>query len=132
MGLVATLVLPHLVRPPGPVELRNAAEQIAAILRTDRNAALSRGRDVVSGVDLARGRVRSGVTGRVAEMPPGVKVTFVQSGRELGSSGVGIRFRADGGSSGGVLTLSRRSFSCRISVNWLTAGIRVTSVGSSG
>jgi hypothetical protein len=31
----------------------------------------------------------------------------------------------DGRSSGGALTLSRREFSYRVSVNWLTAGVRV-------
>jgi general secretion pathway protein H len=132
MGMVAGLVLPHLVRPPGPVELRDSAREIAAILRNDRNTALARRRDVVTSVDVDKGIVRSGVTGRTVRMPSGIKIKLVQSSRELGGSGTGIRFRAGGGSSGGELTLSRQGFAYRISVNWLTASVRVANVGARG
>jgi general secretion pathway protein H len=132
MGLVAGIVLPRLVRPPGPVEIRNAAEEIAAVLRTDRNAALSHRRDVLSSVDVRRGVVRAGSSGRVVEIPRGARLEFVQSTRVLESGDSGIRFLADGRSSGGVLTLSRRDFSYRISVNWLTASVRVGPVEVGG
>ncbi len=128
MGLVASVALPRLVRPPGPVEIRNAAEEIAALLRTDRNAALYRRRDVVSRFDLRRGVVRAGSSTWTIDVPSGVKIEFVQSSRELGRSGTGIRFLADGRSSGGALTLSRNEYAYRVSVNWLTASVRVARV----
>src|SRR4051812_8971798 len=40
LGMVAAVVVPRLARAPGPVEIRVAAEQIAALLRSDRNMAL--------------------------------------------------------------------------------------------
>ncbi|MGH6926254.1 MAG: GspH/FimT family pseudopilin [Propylenella sp.] len=132
MGLIAGLVLPHLVRPAGPVEIRNAAEEIAALFRSDRNAALSARHDVVSRVDLASGLVRAGSSGRIVEIPRGVRVELVQSSRELAGGDSGIRFLPDGRSSGGVLTLSRNHFSYRVSVNWLTASVRVARVESEG
>jgi general secretion pathway protein H len=132
MGLVAGLVLPRLARPAGPVEIRNAAEEIAALFRTDRNAALSARHDVVSRVDVASGLVRAGSSGRIVEIPRGVRVELVQSSRELAGGSSGIRFLPDGRSSGGVLTLSRNDFSYRVSVNWLTASVRVDRIEAEG
>lgn len=132
MGLVAGLVLPRLVRPPGPVEIRNAAEEVAALLRIDRNAAISGRRDVFSEVDLESGTVRAGSREWSVEIPRGVAIDLVQSGRELAAGGSGVRFRPDGRSSGGALTLSRGGYAYRISVNWLTASVRVARMESGG
>jgi general secretion pathway protein H len=66
------------------------------------------------------------------QIPRGISFTFVRSSRVGGEDGGGIRFLPDGRSSGGVLTLSRQNFSYRISVNWLTAGVRVTRVEEEG
>ena len=132
MGLVAGIVLPQLVRPAGPVEIRNAAEEIAALLRSDRNAALARRREVVSRVDMSSGTVQAGSSGRFVRVPRGVKIELVQSSRELADGSPGIRFLADGRSSGGVLTLSRDDFSYRVSVNWLTTNVRVARVEPGG
>lgn len=126
LGLVAALVVPRLSRTPGPVEIRVAAEEIAGLLRGDRNMALRLQRPVMSYVDVENGVVRAGATGEVVEIPRGVKVEFVQSSRVLAAGASGIEFRPNGQSSGGVVTLTRETFSYRISVNWLTAGVRVT------
>jgi general secretion pathway protein H len=131
LGMVAALVVPRLARAPGPVEIRTAADEIAALFRTDRNMALRTGRPVVSLVDLESGTVR-GASGEVVQFPRGIKIQFVQSSKQLAEHGGGIRFLPDGRSSGGVLTLSREDFSYRVSVNWLTAAVRVGRVGSDG
>ena len=131
LGMVASLAVPRLTRAPGPVEIRTAAEEIAALLRTDRNMALRLRRPVISKVDVEDGVIH-GASGQVVRIPRGVKIEFVQSSRELDESGSGIRFLPDGRSSGGVLTLSRLDFTYRISVNWLTASVRVSRTGSSG
>jgi general secretion pathway protein H len=132
LGMVAALVVPRLARPPGPVEIRIAATEIAALFRSDRNMALRSGRPVFSRVDVEHGLVRAGGGDEIVQIPRGVKVEFVQSSRVLASQGGGIEFRPDGRSSGGALTLSREDFSFRISVNWLTAGVRVGRAGSDG
>ncbi len=132
LGMVAAVVVPRLARAPGPVEIRIAAEEIAALLRSDRNMALRLRAPVVSHVDVTDGVVRAGAGGQVVQIPRGIKIEFVQSSRVLASDGRGIRFLPDGGSSGGVLTLSRQDFSYRISVNWLTAGVRVARAESGG
>jgi general secretion pathway protein H len=132
LGMVAALVVPRLARPPGPVEIRTTVEQIAALLRSDRNMALRLGQPIVSQVDIEDGLIRAGSDGRVVRIPRGVRIQFVQSSSLLASDGPGIRFLPDGRSSGGVLTLSREDFSYRVSVNWLTAGVRVARAGAGG
>jgi len=132
LGMVAALVVPRLARAPGPVEIKIAAEQIAALFRSDRNMALRLRRPVMSEVDVANGFVRAGASGGFVRLPRGVKVEFVQSGNLLAKEGSGIEFLPDGRSSGGAITLSRESFSYRVTVNWLTAGVLVARAGSSG
>ena len=118
-------MFPRVARAPGPAELGAKAQQIAAVLRSDRNAALRSRRDVVSRIDVSEGTVTSGVSGRGVTIPSGVRVEFVQSSRELGPVGGGIRFRPDGRSSGGFLTLRRGDVGFDVSVSWLTGGVIV-------
>lgn len=130
IGMVAALAVPRLTRAPGPVEIRVAAEEIAALFRSDRNLALRVRRPVFSQVNVTDGMI-VGAAGGIVRIPRGVKIEFVQSSRVLAGEGSGIKFLPDGRSSGGALTLSRQNFSYRISVNWLTAGVRVARTGTS-
>jgi general secretion pathway protein H len=132
LGMVAYLVVPRLARPPGPVEIRVAADQVAALFRTDRNAALRSRTPVLSLVDVTDGVVSAGAGGGVVQIPRGIKVQFTQSSRIVAEGKSGIEFLPDGRSSGGALTLSRDNFSYRVSVNWLTAGVRVARPGTGG
>jgi general secretion pathway protein H len=132
LGMVAALVVPRLARAPGPVEIRLAAEEIAALLRSDRNMALRLRKPVLTQVNVTDGIVLAGAGPGGVRIPRGVKMKFVQSSRVLASKGSGIEFLPDGRSSGGALTLSRQDFSYDIYVNWLTAGVRVQRTGESG
>ena len=132
LGMVAYLVVPRLTRAPGPIEMRVAADNIAAVFRTDRNTALRLRRPVLSTVNVRDGTVSSGSVDQVVQIPRGIKVEFVQSSRILSGGASGIQFMPDGRSSGGALTLTRKPFSYRISVNWLTAGVRVARTGDGG
>ncbi|HWT30841.1 MAG TPA: GspH/FimT family pseudopilin [Propylenella sp.] len=122
-GLVAAVVFPRVVRGPGPVELATAAQEIAALLRSDRNAALRHGREIVSRIDPAQRAVISGSSGAGVAVPAGIEIVFVQSSRELRGNAGGIRFLPGGGSSGGFLSLKRGTAGYDISVNWLTGGV---------
>jgi general secretion pathway protein H len=125
IGLIAAVVFPRVTRGTGAAELRAKAQDVAALLRTDRNVALRRGREVLSLVDLEAGVVTSGTSAWSVAIPRGVKMEFVQSSREARADGGGIRFRPNGRSSGGVLFLRRQDTSYQVSVNWLTSGIWV-------
>jgi general secretion pathway protein H len=128
LGLLASVVLPRAVRAPGAIELRATAEEIAALLRSDRNAAISERREVVSEVDLDEGIVASASLMRAIRIPPGVHIEFVQSSRMVGGGrDGGFGFLPNGRSSGGALTIQRGDTAYRISVNWLTGSVLVTS-----
>jgi len=132
LGMVAYLVVPRLARPPGPVEIRVAADQVAALFRSDRNMALRLRRPVLSFVNVRDGVVSAGAGDAVVQIPRGIKIEFTQSSRIIASGKSGVEFLPDGRSSGGALTLSRDTFSYRISVNWLTAGVRVARAETGG
>jgi general secretion pathway protein H len=129
LGLVASVVFPRVVRGVGPAELRAKSLEIAALFRSDRNAALRQNREVVSRIDLSRGAVVSGAGGYSVAVPGGVRMELVQSDREASAEGGGIRFRPDGRSSGGVLSLRRADVGYQVSVNWLTSGVSVSAAG---
>ena len=125
LGLVAAVAFPRVVRGPGPAELGTTAQEIAALLRSDRNAALRHRREVVSRIDVAQRTVTSGSSGAGIQIPAGIEIAFVQSSREMRGSAGGIRFLPAGGSSGGFLHLTRGTAGYDISVNWLTGGVLV-------
>ena len=125
MGLVAAVALPRAARAPGTIELRATAEQIAALLRSDRNTAIRERRDVLAQVDVENGAIASGSLNQVLRIPAGVRIEFLQSSREVGGDDGGIRFLPDGRSSGGVVTIARDDTAYSISVNWLTASVLV-------
>jgi general secretion pathway protein H len=118
-------VFPRIARAPGPAELRTTAQEIAALLRSDRNAALRHGTEVVSRIDPTQRTVTSGASGSGLRVPNGIEIAFVQSSLEMRGSSGGIRFLPGGGSSGGVLSLKRGATGYDISVNWLTGGVLV-------
>ena len=124
-GLVAAVAFPRVVRGPGPAELATTAQQVAALLRSDRNAALRHRREVVSRIDPAQRTVISGSSGAGVGIPAGIEIVFVQSSHELRGNAGGIRFLPGGGSSGGFLSLKRGTAGYDISVNWLTGGVLV-------
>jgi general secretion pathway protein H len=113
LGLIAAVVIPRVARAPGPLELRTKAEAIAALLRSDRNAALQNGRDVVSLIDVQKGIIASGARSDWVQVPRGAKIELVQSSREARAEGGGIRFRSGGRSSGGAVILKLDSAATR-------------------
>lgn len=70
------------------------------------------------------------VTGRdkLYQIPEGIEVTVVTAQTELTGEGTaGIRFFADGSSTGGRVTLERGNATWKIDINWLTGQIELES-----
>jgi general secretion pathway protein H len=126
LGLVAGVVYPRVAKAPGPTELAAASQRVAAVLRSDRNAALRERREVVTAINLKAATIASGgPAGMTVGVPRGMKIELVQSDREATEVGGGIRFLPNGGSSGGAITLSRGELAYQVSVNWLTGGVTI-------
>jgi general secretion pathway protein G len=98
-GLIAALALPRVLPNSGATEVRIKAFQIAALLRSDRNAALRTGRTVATVIDLPARRVRSGASRTAVDLPD--RMAF----RWTGEMPPGFRFAPNGTSSGGELSV---------------------------
>ena len=125
--LLVTLVPPLLSGLSGATELRGAARQLAAGLRSARNEAITRQREAVLTLDLAQHRF--GVTGdpRVIKLPDGLALKLYTAQAELMDGATGnIRFFPDGSSTGGHIELSRRQREVRIDVDWLTGAVAMS------
>lgn len=129
LAIVAAIVavaLPALPLGTSRPRLAAYAVELAAMLKTDRSAAIRRGAAVATEVDAAAGRVRSGSSGRVVRLPRDVRVDALLP-RYCGGRAVraAIGFLPSGMSCGGVVTLARGSAAYDVRVNWLTGGVEI-------
>lgn len=124
--LLVSLAPPLLSGLSGATELRGAARQLAAGLRSARNEAVSRQREATLTLDLEHRRF--GVTGdpREIALPDGLAIHLYTAQAELvdAASG-GIRFFPDGSSTGGAITVSGSRRVYRVNVDWLTGAIAI-------
>jgi general secretion pathway protein H len=124
--LLVSLAPPLLSGLSGATELRGAARQVAAGLRSARNEAVSRQREAALTLDLEQHRF--GVTGdpREIALPERLAIQLYTAQEELvdATSG-GIRFFPDGSSTGGAITVSGPKRAYRVNVDWLTGAIAI-------
>lgn len=122
--LLVALVPPLLSGMSNTTELRGAARQLAAGLRSARNEAITRQREAILTLDLAQHRF--GVSGdpRGIKFPDGVAIKLYTAQSELIDGATGnIRFFPDGSSTGGAITVSGSKQAYRVKVDWLTGAI---------
>ena len=100
------------------LELRAATEQLAQTLRAARAAAIAG--DHAVGVALQPGGYRVGA-GRFHPLP-GLTLSATTL---LGAAQPGIRFAADGSSSGGLVAIADGAKEARIAIDWLTGRVRI-------
>ena len=112
-------------RTNGTAQLKAHAATIAAGLRHVRGRAISRGREIVTRIDIGRSRISWGTKRAPLALKReiGLKATTAQS--ETGGHVAGIRFFPNGSSTGGSLQLSSGSARFVIAVNWLTGGVSI-------
>lgn len=122
LAIVAAIVFPHLAPKTGPGRLKAAAMQIAAILRTDRTAAMRTGRATTTSIDLSRREIRSGEMPSTMGLPNDVDLTVDYAARETLPS---VRFFPNGSSSGARLRITSRVAAYEIRVDWFTGAVRV-------
>lgn len=109
------------------LETRAAASALAAGLREARARAILTNRPVSLVIDLDGRRYRVGERDFVA-LPPGLPISLVTvRGEVRGEKLAGIRFEADGSSTGGRIDLGDGRVT-RIAVDWLTGGVSLSDV----
>ncbi len=124
--LLVALVPPLLSGLSGSVELRGAARQLAAGLRSARNQAVTRQQEAVLTLDLAQRRF--GVSGdpRVIALPASVALKLYTAQSELLDQATGnLRFFPDGSSTGGAITVSGPKIAYRVNIDWLTGAVAI-------
>jgi general secretion pathway protein H len=125
IALLAAVLLPFIPHETSRSRLQAYALQTAALLKTDRNAAIRRQASVATLVDAEARAIRSGASRAAIRIPDDVRFDALlpqTCGRQALST---ISFFANGTSCGGAITLTRFDVGYEIRVNWLTGRIEV-------
>ena len=126
ISLLAGIVLPSIPRSTTRAKLESFAVQTAALLKTDRSAALRRHVQIATLVDAPSRTIRSGATGRTLRLPNDVTVEAVLAVRCADRpAGGSIDFFPSGMSCGGTIALLRPGVGYEVRVNWLTGGVDI-------
>jgi general secretion pathway protein H len=126
IALLAAVILPAIPRATSHAMLEAYAVETAAIITTDRNAAVWRRRQTRTQIDAPTRTIASGATGRQLHLPADVVVNALLATRcgDQPADGA-IVFFASGMSCGGVVALARPGAGYQVRVNWLTGGVEV-------
>ena len=120
VSLLAVLSLPRSYPATGSASMRIKAFEIAALLRTDRNAALRSGRPVTTTVDFAARQVRSGGSAGAIPIPAAFEIRVSERLAD------GVRFAPNGTASGGEIYLRQAAGGIiAIRINGLTSTINI-------
>lgn len=126
LGLVVGLTTPFLSPERRQISPRQTALTVAAGLRFTRGQAIKTNRDAVFVLDTARRGYKFGVDGELVELPPDIEFSLVTARSErIDSARGGIRFFADGSSTGGGVTISGPGEKYQVTVDWLTGRVRI-------
>ncbi|NHT74881.1 prepilin-type N-terminal cleavage/methylation domain-containing protein [Rhizobiaceae bacterium CRRU44] len=123
LGLLASLGLPLVRTQTGATALRSKAFEIVALLRMERNAAMTSGRPATVLIDVQAGRIRSARTTSEIALPATMALNLSPA------RSADIRFFPDGRATASELALSSGRDSIRIAISGPTAMIRI--VGAS-
>lgn len=104
--------------------LEAAAQTVAARLRETQSSAIFNNATQALSIDLTHGLFLD----PVFVIPKGVTMKITTAENEIVSDVVSIRFFADGGSSGGKITLSKGGETQELAINWLTGAVVITKV----
>ena len=126
IALLAAVLLPFIPHETSRSRLQAYALQTAALLKTDRNAAIRRQASVATLVDAETRAIRSGASRAAIQIPADVRFDALlpQTCRQRAALST-ISFFANGTSCGGTIALTRFDTGYEIRVNWLTGRIEV-------
>jgi general secretion pathway protein H len=132
ISILAALILPAIPRGTSRTRLEAFALQTAALLKTDRLAAMQRRMRVTTELDPISRSIRSGATGSTVVFPPDVGFDALLASRcNQRAAGRTIDFFPSGMSCGGTIALLRPGGGFQVRVNWLTGGVEIVPVAGS-
>jgi general secretion pathway protein H len=126
VALLAAIALPAIPGGTSQQRLAGYAIEIAALLKSDRNAAILNGAAVSTSLSASARAVTSGASGRVVQLPADVAFDAILAQRcGARRAGTTIDFFPGGGSCGGTIAIARNGTRLQIRVNWLTGGVEI-------
>lgn len=126
IAMLAAIALPAFPRGTSRARLEALAVATAAVLQSDRNAALRRGAPVSTEISTITRTIRSGAGGGAVSVPGDVAFSaMLADSCDRRDAGTTISFFASGLSCGGTLSLSRLGATFEIRVAWLTGGVEI-------
>ena len=132
ISILAALILPAIPRGTSRTRLEAFALQTAALLKTDRLAAMQRKMRVATELDPMSRSIRSGATGTEVVLPRDVGFDALLASRcNQRAAGRTIDFFPSGMSCGGTIALLRPGGGFQVRVNWLTGGVEIVPVSGS-
>ncbi|WP_256380013.1 prepilin-type N-terminal cleavage/methylation domain-containing protein [Bradyrhizobium sp. Cp5.3] len=126
VAMIAAVLLPRFPSATSRARLEAYAIELAALLKADRNAALSRYDAVNAVVDAQARSVRSGSSPWIIQVPQDVVFDALLPERCNGRPALStISFFSSGMSCGGTIRLTRLGNAVEVRVNWLTGGVEI-------
>ena len=126
IGLLASSLVPALMRSDPSFAIRTSAQEIRSSLRSARENAIRDNRETFVEFDIAGKTFRQSDGIEVGSLPSGVEMKLVVGGSEQASETSGrIRFQTDGTSTGGTIQLVKDQDIVRVEVDWLTGRVNV-------
>lgn len=126
IGLITAVTIPILGNGVSTTQLRSAAREVAAGLRTARGQAITQRTESVLVLDVAARAFSVPPDTRTHPINPGIELKLYTAAHDIVNENVGaIRFYPDGGSTGGRVTLSAGERKYDVDVDWLTGRVAI-------
>ena len=126
IGLSMAVIAPRLDQSLATIQLRASSRAVTAAARHAQNLAQKEQRDVLLLIDTAGRNFRTDRGTALRIRPADAKISVVGAESEKQSEHeIGIRFFADGSSTGGAVELALRAQRVAIEVDWLTGITRI-------
>jgi general secretion pathway protein H len=127
LALAAVFAMPAADRTRRATPLRMAALDMASMLKTARAEALRSNQEQLFTIDLTNRTFGTSAMARSRPLNRQLTVAYEVPVTEQSSEGVAsIRFRPDGSSSGGLISISGARQSAMLHVDWMTGSTRIS------
>ncbi len=118
--------MPQLIGGGEATKTRAAAREVASVLRQARSRAILENREVVVRIDTAGHRFAGSAEAPWRALPETLTLQVETAASEqIDDDIAGLRFFADGSSSGGRVTLAGEARSYHVMLHWLTGTVEI-------
>lgn len=126
IGMIAVLSPPMFSSNVASAEQRATARSVAQIMRLARSEAIAQRKDIAVEFDLAQRTYQLQGGTRKGKWPETIELLLTTTVAEtVDEQHANVRFYADGGSTGGRVTLKYKEREYRIDIGWLTGRIAI-------